>query len=166
MINITKMCFVNITILVKAEVLHSLLHIRGSFKFKREFSSLSSTNQLVWTCLRWQVMTCLNLQSTLVGSLSTSTIRCNQDGRASSTQKCCAPYNFQISHEGRCHFFWNLYQASSTVWGWMFVTAKGVQLGEIVSRRTRPCWKLTLHLVTKNLCQSRQRFENWWTYSG
>jgi hypothetical protein len=44
-------------------------HVRGSFKFKREFSSLSSTYQLVWTCLHWQVMTCLNLQPILVGSL-------------------------------------------------------------------------------------------------
>jgi hypothetical protein len=121
-----------------------------SFKFKREFSSLSSINQLVWTCLRWQVMTCLNLQPALVGSLSASNIRCNQDGRARSTQQCCAAYNYQISKEGRCPSFWNLYQASSTVWRWMFVTAKGVQLGEIVSRKTRPCWKWTSRSATKN----------------
>jgi hypothetical protein len=147
-------------------ILLRLCWIRGSFKFKREFGSLSSTNQLVWTCLCRQVMTCLNLQPALVRSLSTSNIRCNQDGSASSTQQCCAAYNYQISHEGRCHSFWNLYQASSTVWGWMFVMAKGVQLGEIISRRTRPCWKWMSRSATKNFCQSRQRFENWWTYSG
>jgi hypothetical protein len=141
-------------------------HLHGSFKFKREFSSLTSTNQLVWTCLHWQVMTCLSLQPALVRSLFTSTIRCNQDGRARSTQKCCAAYNYQISYEGRCHSFWNLYQASSTVWGWMFVTAKGVQLSEIISRRTGPCWKWTSLSATKNFCQSRQHFANWWTYTG
>jgi hypothetical protein len=141
-------------------------YVRGSFKFKRGFSSLSNTNQLVWTCLGWQVMTCFNLQPTLVRSLSASTIMCNQDSRARSTQQCCTAYNYQISHEGKCHSFWNLYQASSTVWEWMFVTVKGVQLGDIISRRMRPCWKWTSHSATKNFCQSRQRFQNWWTYSG
>jgi hypothetical protein len=41
-------------------------------------------------------MTCLNLQPTLVGSLSASTIRCNQDGRARSTQQCCTSYNYKF----------------------------------------------------------------------
>jgi hypothetical protein len=81
--------------------------LRRSFKFKRELSSFEHKS----SCMNVHALTSYDLFKLAVCT-SRAPLHLNHQvqwkWQNKSAQQCRAVFNYQISHEGRCHSFWNL----------------------------------------------------------